>query len=303
MNIYDITLTITIILVFIFLYLAPLLSIGIKNIQDNWVKYRCNPIVMPFAGFFGEDPSETFTYCIQSMLQDFMNFLLLPIEQSLNVINDIGGGVSTALNDIRKLMDNVRNFITEIIQSVFGVFLNIMIEIQKIIIKINDTLAKFMGVMATILFLIEGSIDSMQSAWAGPPGELTRKLCFDPSTVLLLKDGSTREISNIELGDVLKNGDVVEGIIKLKNKDEYGNIREKFYCFPMSGENKQTILVTGSHMIYYKDTFIPVKEHPASIEINDYTSPILYCLQTSTHRIPIGKYLFWDWDDDEVAKK
>ena len=303
MNIYDITLTITIILVFIFLYLAPLLSIGIQNIKNNWVKYRCNPIVMPFAGFFGEDPSQTFNFCIQSMLKDFMNFLLLPIEQTLNVVGSLGGGFSDAINDVRKIMDNIRNFITEIVQSIFGVFLNIMIEIQKLIIKIKDTMAKFMGIMATLLYLIEGSIDSMQSAWAGPPGELTRKLCFDPSTTLRLKNGELREISNIKLGDVLKNGAVVEGIIQLKNTDEFGSIREKFYCFPMSGEEKKSILVTGSHMILYKDTFIPVKEHPAAVLLHDQNSPILYCLQTSTQRIPIGKYMFWDWDDDEVAKK
>jgi hypothetical protein len=304
MNIYDITLTVLILLTFIILYLAPLLSIGVQNIKNNWVKYRCNPMVMPFAGFFGEDPATTFTYCIQSTIKDFMGYLLMPIEQTLNVVGSLGGDVTNAVNDVRKMMDKIRNFITEIIQTIFGVFLNIMIEIQKLIIRIKDTLGKFMGVMASVLFIMEGSVDAMQSAWAGPPGGLVRALCFDPKTQLRLRNGSLREIQNIKLGDVLKNGDVVEGVIQLKNTDTYGNIKERYYCFPDSGENKKHIFVTGSHMIFYKDKVIPVKQHPAAVFMDEsYSSPILYCLRTSTQRIPIGKYLFWDWDDDEVAKK
>ena len=303
MNIYDITLTILILLTFIILYLAPILSIGIQNIKKNWVKYRCNPMVLPFAGFFGEDPGTTFTYCIQSTIKDFMGYLLMPIEQTLGVIGSLGGDVTDAINDVRKMMDKIRNFITEIIQTVFGVFLNIMIEVQKLIIRVNDTLGKFMGVMATLLFMLEGSIDSMQSAWAGPPGELVRALCFDPKTQLRLRDGRLKEIQDIKLGDVLKNGDIVEGVIQLKNTDKNGNIKESYYCFPKGGENQRHIFVTGSHMVFYKDDVIPVKQHPAAVLIESTSSPILYCLRTSTQRIPIGKYLFWDWDDDEVAKK
>jgi hypothetical protein len=304
MNVRDITLTIIILLTFIILYLAPLLSIGIQNIKNNWVKYRCNPMVMPFAGFFGEDPSTTFSFCIQSLLKDFMKIILIPIQQSLSVIGSLGGDFQTAINDVRKVMDAIRNFITEIIQTVFGVFLNIMIEIQKLILRTKDVLGKFLGIMTSLLFIMEGSIDTMQAGWAGPPGQLVRALCFDPKTKIRLRDGGLREIQKIKLGDVLKNGDVVEGVIQLKNTNADGTIREKFYCFPNGGEDRRHIRVTGSHMVFHKEKVIPVREHPAAVPLDEsYSTPILYCLRTSTQRIPIGKYNFWDWDDDEVAKK
>ena len=35
------------------------------QIQKNWVKYRCNPIFIPFAGLFGNHSMQNFTYCIQ----------------------------------------------------------------------------------------------------------------------------------------------------------------------------------------------------------------------------------------------
>ena len=44
----DISLSILIILIFVGMYFYNILAVGIKNIQDNWPEYRCNPMVMPF---------------------------------------------------------------------------------------------------------------------------------------------------------------------------------------------------------------------------------------------------------------
>ena len=60
----DIFLALIIILIFLALYSFNIIAVGMKNIQKNWTQYRCNPTVMPFAGHFGQDPMENFTYCI-----------------------------------------------------------------------------------------------------------------------------------------------------------------------------------------------------------------------------------------------
>lgn len=297
MNGYDITLTLLILLVFVFLFIAPILSVGIQNIQNNWVKYRCNPVVMPFAGFFGEDPTTTFTFCIQSMLKDFMGFLLIPLQQAINIIQSIGGGFETAINDVRKIISAIRSLATEIIQAIFGVVLNILVEIQKIIIKLKDTMSKLIGIMTSLLFMVYGSMQAMQSAWNGPPGQLARALCFKPTTKVMLLNGNTKEIRDLQLGDILKDSGVVEGVLKLKN-----TTREKFYCFE-GGEGNEMIYVTGSHMIKNEnDNFIPVRKHPDAIH-TDEEAPIVYSLITSNNRIPIGKHTFWDWNDDEIARE
>ena len=45
----DITLTIFIVVLFILLFMVNILAVGIKNIENNWPTYRCNPVVMPFV--------------------------------------------------------------------------------------------------------------------------------------------------------------------------------------------------------------------------------------------------------------
>jgi len=297
MNAYDISLTLLILLVFGFLFLAPILSVGIQNIQNNWVKYRCNPVVMPFAGLFGEDPTTTFTYCIQTMVKDFMGFLLIPLQESVNVMQNVGGGFETAINDIRKILSAIRSFVTEIIQSIFGVLLNILVEFQKIIINLKDLMAKLVGIMTALLFMVYGSMQAMQSAWKGPPGALARALCFCPTTKLRLNSGELRDIKNIKLGDKLKDGAIVEGLLTLKNTSN-----DPFYKFSLSGEECEDILVTGSHMIKLEnDKWISVSEHPDA-ERTSMINPTVYSLITSNQRINIGKYTFWDWNDDEIVK-
>jgi hypothetical protein len=170
----DITLSIFIVLVFIAMYFYNILAVGIKNVQDKWPEYRCNPMVMPFAGTFGHDAGQNFTYCIQTMQSDYMGVLLQPINYALSVTNSATGGIMNSVQSIREFMNQLRNSITSIVGSIFGVFLNILIQFQFIIVKIKDTMSKIIGIMATMMYILQGSVMTMQSSWNGPPGDMVR---------------------------------------------------------------------------------------------------------------------------------
>lgn len=294
----DITLTILIIFIFIALAAFNFIAIGINNVKKNWPKYRCNPSVMPFSSLFGQDPMENFTYCIQNMQSNFMNYLLEPVHHSLANVSSLGSGFNDAIQNIRKLFSSVRNFVTSIIQNIFGVFLNILIEFQRITISFKDTMAKNIGILASLFFLMDGTVKTMESAWAGPAGQMTRALCFHPDTLLQLYNGKFVKMKNIELGDKLKNGNSVVATLRINNLDENGKCKENFYMFN-NGENKSPILVTGKHLIKiseYYEKYDYVKNHPDAIK-TEITHDTLSCLVTSNNKINIGKYTFWDWED------
>ena len=61
----DIGGTILIIAVVFMLIVLNFLYIMKAQIEKNWVKYRCNPMVIPFAGLFGKNSMQNFTFCIQ----------------------------------------------------------------------------------------------------------------------------------------------------------------------------------------------------------------------------------------------
>lgn len=296
MRTYDIFLTIFILIIFLLLYLFNIMVVQMSDIQQNWPLYRCNPSIMPFSGYFGVQPGENFTYCIQNMQTNFMSYLLEPVHYSLSLISNMGGGLSGSVNKIRSTLSNLRDLISNIIQSIYGVFLNILIEFQKIIISLKDMVGKTMGIVATLLYTIEGTMYTIESAWGSPAGDVMRSLCFHPHTKIKLQNNDIKLMKFIDIGDILEDGSVVCATMKIKNKmgnkNKWGNQIENMYNM------EDNIYVTGNHLVKYFDKWIKVKEHPHAILVKNMEVPILYCLITDTHKIPIGKYIFHDWEDD-----
>ena len=112
--------------------------------------------------------------------------------------------------------------------------------------------------------------------------------CFAPNTPITLQNGETRAIKNIELGDVLANGSVVKATMEILNEDD------PYYKLP--GD----ILVTGSHYVKVGDTFKQIK-NVSDAEKTSRVDPVVACLITSDHKIPVGDYIFWDWEDNLVV--
>ena len=293
----DLTTTILIIFIFVLLYVFNILSVGINKIKEDWPLYRCNPAVMPFASFFGHDASSNFTYCIQSMQSNYMSYLMQPLMYNLDVIGDIGKSITNSINDVREFFNNIRSSITSVVQSIFGVFLNILIEFQRLTINIKDLFNKLIGILITLMYTLDGSIHTMNSIWAGPPGQLTRALCFHPETKLRLKDDSLVCMKDIPLNSVLKNGTIVNAVMHISNLDENGNCIEALY--KVKGGEKEDILVSGSHLIYdsSNNKFIQVEDF-SQAEKTEILTETFTCLITSNHIIPIGKWIFHDWEDN-----
>ena len=301
---YDLFLTVFIILIFIGLYLINILGVGVKNVQDNWSLYRCNPLVIPFAGLFGKDTASNFIYCIQNTQQSYMSELLEPIYYSMSIMGNIGDELTSALTAVRAFFNKIRTFIANIVEQIMGVFLNILINIQKVTISLKDLFAKIVGIMATTIYILSGSMMTMQSMWAGPPGEMVRFLCFHPNTLVKMQNNKVKKMKNIKSGEKLKSGQTVYATMNIHNLDDSNKIIEPLYSLP-NGVKNTPVLVTGSHLVFDKsiNNFVPVKEYSGATLTTEETDK-LSCLITSDHTIPLGDYIFHDWEDNnEILSK
>jgi hypothetical protein len=264
---------------------------SIQDIKDNWVQYRCNPMYMPLSDNIEQD----FTYCVQTMQSNYMGYLLQPLTFITSSLTDMAGSFTEQINDVRNMFNQTRNFITDITVSIYGIFLNIIIEFQKIIIGIKDLVGKMIGILTTLLYVLDGSSKTVESAWNGPSGQLVRSLgnCFHPNTKLKLENGKIVKMRNIHLGDILENGSKVVALMKIANsQDEY------LYKLPNRGIDSQDILVSASHLIFdaTSNKYIEIKDYPLSVKTN-IKLEWFSCLITDTHKIKIGLEEFWDWED------
>ena len=280
------------------LYIAGVFYYGqIAQIKANWPLYRCNPMYM----YLADDIESNFVYCIQNMQTGFMGYLLQPLTYVTSSISTMLGGFMGEINMVRGMFDKIRSFMTSTIQSVFGVFLNLIIEFQKITIAINDLIGKIIGSMVSLMYILSGSITTMNSTWNGPPGQMIRALgkCFYPETSVKLKNGTIKAMKDIDLGDILENGSIVESVMKIDNKQK----PIPLYVIKGAGINKEDIYVTGSHLVLNNDTkqFIKTEDY-FKAQLSDKKTEWFSCLITSDHKIQIGNEMFWDWEDHFVKK-
>ena len=119
-----------------------------------------------------------------------------------------------------------------------------------------------------------------------------RRRCFSPETLIKLQNGETVMMMNLKLSDILINGSTVTATMQIRNEnDPYYKIH--------SEDLNTDILVTGSHYIQSSGRFIRVSKFNGSVATQKI-DPVVNCIITSDHKVPIGEYIFWDWEDQYV---
>lgn len=265
------------------------------EIKKDWNKYRCNPMYMPLSNNMQED----FTYCVQNIQTNYMGFLLQPITFLVSSLTSLGGNLGDSLNNARNMISNIRSFVTSITGNIFGVFYNITLEFQKTTIAINDVVRKFVGILVTMIYIIDGSQKTMASLWAGPPGKMVRSLgsCFHPNTKVRLQSGELVFMKDLDLGVILENGSRVDTVMRINNTRN-----EPYYKLRSNKDGEIDVYATATHLVKHNEQFIKVIDHPyAERQPLSKNTSWFTCLITSDHKIPISGYIFWDWEDDIIT--
>lgn len=279
-------------------YLALIFVISIllrlQEIRKNWPKYRCNPVYMPFA----DDVSKNFTYCVQNMQSNYMGYLLQPIWGTISSMQSMATDTMGSLQNFRKMIAFIRDSFGGIMGSIMGIFVNLVFEFQKITIAIKDSIAKLSGTIVTFMYMMDGVRMTLGSVWSGPPGQMTRSLCFHPETIVTLQNGEKKPMRDLCLGNVLSNGSRIIGTMRIANENE-----ETMFRFPIKSDGS-SVFVTGAHYILNRNTckYVKAKDHPDAVSTT-VNPPEFSCLITHDHRICIGEHEFWDWDDDVIPDK
>ena len=296
MKFKDLAYVVLIIAAFGILHLTDFIMLRLNELEEDWPKHRY-PMTMPFASYLGHDPIANFTYCVGNIQKDLMGFFLEPLQYVLSMVGKLGEWILSRLNLLREFFNMFRQFLNTMVGDIYGMFVNVLIQVQGLVIKLKDTVMKLVGILMTFMYLIQGAMMTGQSINRGPIGETLRAICFHKDTLVTLKDGTTKPMKDIQLGTILENGAEVYGLLTLK-----GDSNNPYYKI-WSNKLNCNIFVTGEHKILVDNTkknniegFKPVREVDYAVK-TDICDEELSCLITSTHKIPIGEYTFWDWED------
>lgn len=159
---------------FIFLIWSYYLMMQTKEaVRQDWVNQRCNPKVIPFAGWInkpeddGKTPleftSENFQFCTQSILMNMMGMILSPFNALLSKLTSVFTKMSESANESRGVMSTLRGYIAKIAQNIMNRILGVMIPMQKMLMAFTDSLAKTQAIMTSGLYTMLGSYYTLQS--------------------------------------------------------------------------------------------------------------------------------------------
>jgi hypothetical protein len=142
-----------------------------EEISDDWVNQRCKPQNIPFAGFIthpdGTTPfqytNENFQYCVQNILTNITGYALEPFQYMIKSIVDIFNTINNSIQNIREVVNKMRNNMKEFTTDVLSRVLNVMIPIQKMFIGLMDTFNKIQGIMTGGLYTMLGTYNTLQA--------------------------------------------------------------------------------------------------------------------------------------------
>jgi len=154
---------------------------AMKNVQSNWAANRCNPIMMPFASMIapkGSDvnTSDNFAFCVQTLMASFAPTILQPFSYLQSMSVDMMGSINDSLLTNTEQSSWMTFSLSNIIGSIYGVFLNVIVEFNVIVIKLLDVQGKMAGVITSILYIMTVVQYAFESMWAGVPGAMIKAM-------------------------------------------------------------------------------------------------------------------------------
>jgi hypothetical protein len=263
-----------------------------QKIRDDWENYRCNPLVMPFASYFGHNAAENFEGCLSVSFKMFFDMLMAPFNGMMSMISGLLGNLVTQLNFIRNLTAPIREFVKSAAQTVFKKTENLMNVVMFTFLKMNDILKRVFANFRLMVYTLEATQMTMTSTWNGPIGEMARFwapaadfFCFADSTPVKMISGQQKYISQLVIGDELYESSRVYGLL-CSIAPEY------MYTY-------KNIMVAGGHFVKDIDgLWRPVEQSSIAVKIKTPASiQRIYSVWTTTHKLYVNDIEFADYEE------
>jgi hypothetical protein len=272
-------------------------AIDVAEISKNWPKYRCSPSVMPFASVYGYNTTENFNYCLQNVFNGQVGGVTGPF---FGILGTIIGSISKfleVLNSLRVMLATVWGGMNRMIQDFTTRFKAVLANIKNTSLRMQILIQRVFASFYSVMFLGLSAVTAGQNFADTFIFKFLDTFCFDPDTPIKTQTHGSIAISDVWIGDVLEDGSRVIST----------------YKFMAPGQwmvNLGGITVSTNHFVEHNGLLIEAGTHPDAFPIADWSGDAqrpLVCLDTDTHRILIGKYIFSDWDEtsnsDEATMK
>ena len=263
-------------------------SDSIEEVKKNWAKYRCQPSIMPFAFIYGHDTGENFQYCMGNIFQGSAMEIAGPFVGILGSITQTVSSTMNATNSLRQSVATMGGGINVIFQDFTDRIKNFFFQLRLSAIRMKNLLTRMYTILFSIMYMGLSGMTAASNFGNTILFSFLDAFCFPPETEIRVKGKGIIPLYKVKLGDILADG---------------SRVTAKFH---FAGQGQEMVLlnkiqVSTNHYVLFQGKWIKAVDHPDAIPMGPYERNSLLCLNTDTHRIPIGSYTFRDYDEGEEA--
>lgn len=279
----------------VFIIIAILALIGvtsitnIKEVADNWSTYRCDPSIMPFASIYGHDTVENFNYCMSNIFGTF----------STDTTSSFGGAMTGFTNILQMLLNTINGIRTSVVTLKGGIDLTFQEFIDRIsvffmrlrlsAIRLRYMMSRLYAIVFSIMYMGTSGVTGM-STFANTTlfAFVEEMSCFPLNQLIDVRGKGLIQMKDVKVGDYLQGGQRVNGVFTFFSRGQ-----------PMV--RLDDILVSNNHYVMSPIGWVKAEDHPDATKETPWSDELLICLNTDTHTMNIGNYLFRDFDETDEA--
>ena len=263
-----------------------------SEIRNNWPKYRCQPQYMILAGLFGHNVNENFEFCLQQKIQDSTKGVTGPFASGMFGFTNILSNLMESANSFRVMLATLVGGIIKIISEFKARMTALMGRVKLTAGRMKAMMYRIYGTMFAVVYMGISALTGIQNFGDSFIFRFIDTFCFPPEQPMLLESGEVIPISDVLVNDILQGGHRVDTI----------------YKFAATGQTMvelgSGILVSSNHFVKLNGKWVMAKDHPDAKPADPWSGGIerpLICLTTHDHILPIGDYIFADYDETDEA--
>ena len=284
-----------ILLLFIFtsIWVGMISMADVEEVKKNWPKYRCRPNIMPFAAMYGQNTGENFQFCLSNMFG-------LELGEALGPVFTILGTMVSTLMTILQVANSIRIQLATLVGGIQTVFQNftdrfkqLMSTVQQSAYRMKLLMGRLYGTFFAMIYMSISGMTALTNFTDTVLFDFLDTFCFDPDTLVIIQGKGAIPVKDVVIGDVF---------------EQTGSRVTSTFAFDSDGQQMVelpgNILVSTNHYVYSLGKWIQAGEHPLAVPKGPWrggNERPLICFNTSDHRIPVGSFLFLDYDETEEA--
>ena len=267
---------------------------GLAEIKKNWPKYRCKPQYMALAPIFGKNTAENFDYCMKNVMDKEASGALAPLYKTLGLFIGIISTLLSSTNSLRLQLATLVGGIVKVVQQFTDRFTQFQFAIRTATIRMKSLMYRVFGTVMAVVYMGMSGVTALQNFGDHWLIRFLMVFCFPPETPIYVFGKGHIPIKDVQIGDRLAHGGHVTATFRFAAPGEQmvrlGHVR-----------------VSSNHFVQGPSgSWVMAGEHPDAVSDGIWTGGAenpLICLNTSDHKIPIGKYMFSDYDETAEGDK